>query len=213
MAGLKCHRLLWWTVHEPRAPELVPNAELRTTFDRGHSVGELARDEVPGGILIELDWRRAHLALRATRQAIDAGARVLYEACFESDGVFVAVDILERLERGWSLTEVKATWSVKPGHVPDAAIQTYVARGSGIDVARVGIMHPAPARTRKEAARFVRDDITEAVESWLPSVGSRVQTQLRVLQGGLPEVEPGAQCREPYECPFLGRCGVADSAS
>jgi len=42
VAGWQCHRLLWWLVHEPEAPELVPDASLQAIFDRGHAVGEAA---------------------------------------------------------------------------------------------------------------------------------------------------------------------------
>ena len=40
-AGLQCHRQLWWKVHEPRAPELRPDAALQAVFDMGNRVGEM----------------------------------------------------------------------------------------------------------------------------------------------------------------------------
>jgi len=30
-AGWQCHRRLWWTAHEPGAPELVPDVPLEAT--------------------------------------------------------------------------------------------------------------------------------------------------------------------------------------
>ena len=35
VAGLQCHKQLWWRVHEPKAPELVPDADLQSVFDTG----------------------------------------------------------------------------------------------------------------------------------------------------------------------------------
>ena len=54
MAGLQCPKRLWWTVHEPTAPELEPDETLQAFFDDGHLVGEVARTYVPGGVLIDL---------------------------------------------------------------------------------------------------------------------------------------------------------------
>jgi len=54
MLGLQCHKRLWWTLHEPDAPELQPSAALEAILDGGSQVGELARTYVPGGILIDV---------------------------------------------------------------------------------------------------------------------------------------------------------------
>src|ERR1039458_2101095 len=97
--GLQCHRLLWWTVNEPGAPELVTTPDMQAIFDQGTQVGDVARSYVPGGELIDLPfWDKAG-RVEATRIAIAAGKRVIYEASFLSDGVFVSVDILHRAPR------------------------------------------------------------------------------------------------------------------
>ncbi|MDQ6996800.1 MAG: hypothetical protein Q9M82_04980 [Mariprofundus sp.] len=67
--------------------------------------------------------------------------------------VLVRVDLLERTETAWVLTEVKASTSVKPYHLNDAAIQTWVLQGCGLKVDAVRLMHvncrrdSAPKRT------------------------------------------------------------------
>ena len=33
-SGLQCHKLLWWTVHEPNAVELQPDKVLQDLFDQ-----------------------------------------------------------------------------------------------------------------------------------------------------------------------------------
>lgn len=47
MAGLQCHKLLWWMVHEPTAPELEWDDRVAAVLDQGSRVGELARTHVP----------------------------------------------------------------------------------------------------------------------------------------------------------------------
>src|SRR3972149_2791036 len=96
VAGLQCHKYLWWRVHEPQAPELEFDASVQAAFDRGTRVGQVARGYVPGGVLIDLPYNAYAERVTATRQALEGGAPALYEASFQADGVFVAVDILAR---------------------------------------------------------------------------------------------------------------------
>ena len=54
VAGVQCHKLLWWKVHEPDAVELQPDKVLQDRFDQGQQVGKLAWTLFPGGLLIDL---------------------------------------------------------------------------------------------------------------------------------------------------------------
>ena len=62
-AGLQCHKQLWWKVHEPDAPELVASPAQQAVFDQGHRVGERAREEFPGGVLVDGCLRRLLLLM------------------------------------------------------------------------------------------------------------------------------------------------------
>jgi predicted RecB family nuclease len=206
-AGLQCLKQLWWRVHEPDAPELVPGPALQATFERGHQVGAVARRSVPGGVLVDLPYRAADARVARTAAALAAGAAAVYEAAFRADRVFVAVDILERAGRGFTLVEVKSTTRVKDQHVADAAIQTHVLRRSGLEVPRVEVMHlDRECRHPDLRNLFAREDVTARVEALLPQIPAHIAQQLAALEGSLPDVPVGDHCRAPYECPFLGRC-------
>jgi hypothetical protein len=205
--GLQCHRLLWWSAHERNAPELRVGPAQQSIFDHGSHVGEVARGYIPGGVLIDLPHYAVKERVAATRKAIESGASVIYEASFLQDDVFVAVDILHRHRRRWTLTEVKSSASVKPAHIPDAAVQTHVVRRAGLDVAHTEIMHLDRACRHPDLTNlFARVDVTEAVEAELPAVPREVLRQLRMLDGPLPDAAVGDHCTSPYECPFMGRC-------
>lgn len=207
MAGLQCHKLLWWMVHEPTAPELQPDGNLRTVMDRGTRVGEIARSHVPGGVLIELPHDAYEERIALTRKSLEDGAPAVYEASFRAGGVFVAVDILKRDERGFRLIEVKSTTSVKDHQIPDVAIQAYVLRQNGLEITATEIMHLNRECTYPDLSNlFVRSDVTEAVRGAEESVPGWVAAQLQTLQGPLPEVPTGPHCTAPYECPFMARC-------
>ena len=211
--GLGCHRALWWAVHEPDAPEREVGPALQAIFDQGTRVGELARAHVPGGQLIDFPYTESEKRIEATRVAIAGGARLIYEAAFREDDVFVAVDILHRGrgQGGWTLTEVKSTTKVKDEHVPDAAVQMHVLQRAGLPTTRVEVMHlNRECRFPDLSNLFTRSDVTEDVVEYLPSVGPEVKAQLVMLRRSKPPaVEPGAHCSAPYECAFMSRCWPA----
>jgi hypothetical protein len=205
--GLQCLRQLWWRVHEPDAPELVAPPWLQVVFARGHRIGELAQAEFPGGVLVGREYYETEEKIADTSAALQANAPAIYEASFSADGVFVAVDVLERRERGHGIVEVKSTLGVKEQFIPDVAIQLHVLREAGVDVRRVEVMHlNRECRFPDLSNLFVREDVTEAAEEFLPQIPGHLRRMKEVLDGLLPPTEPGAQCDSPYECPFASRC-------
>lgn len=205
--GLQCHKLLWWKVYDRKAAELDVDRAQQAVFNQGSRVGEVARAHVPGGILIDLPHDAYDARVKATRDAIDAGALVIYEAAFSMDGVFVAVDILARERRGWRLIEVKSTLSAKTQHLPDLAVQVHVVRESGLDVIAAEVMFlNRDCRYPDLSNLFTRQDRTAEVEALLPAVREQIRLQRTMLAGDLPVVETGAHCEKPYPCPFHDRC-------
>jgi hypothetical protein len=208
--GLQCPKLLWWTVHEPDAPELVPDQSQQRVFARGTRVGELARSHVPGGVLIDLPYMQIRERVAATAKALAAGAPAIYEASFLEDGVFVSVDILERREGGFVLTEVKSTLDVKEEHLADVAIQMYVVRRAGLPVHRAELMHLNRACRFPDLSNlFVREPVTEQLHALLLEAPAQIAALRGMLAGAIPDVATGAHCTAPYECPFLERCWPA----
>jgi hypothetical protein len=210
--GLQCLKQLWWRVHEPAAPELVPDASLEVLFARGHRVGELAQAEFPGGTLIGHEHWEVEQKLADTQAALAAGAPAIYEAAFLAEGVFVAVDVLERRGRGHVIVEVKSTLDVKEQFVPDVAIQLHVLRAAGLTVPSVEVMHLNRAcRFPDLSDLFVREDVTAAAEAFLPAIPAQLARMREALSGPLPVVATGPHCTTPYDCPFMARCWPAVS--
>ncbi len=130
-SGLQCHKKLWWEVHDSDAVELQPNKVLQDLWDQGRQVGQAARTRYPGGVLIDLPYNAYAERIAATKAALASGAPAVFEATFSSGGITVAVDVLEKQGAGYRLTEVKASNSQKPEHIPDVAVQARVAAASG----------------------------------------------------------------------------------
>jgi hypothetical protein len=173
-------------------------------------VGEVARTFIPGGELIDLPFDRKRDRIAATQRSLERGADVLYEGSFEGEGVYAAVDILQRKGDRFELVEVKSSTKVKEEYIPDAAVQVFAARSAGVPVERVEIMHLNRDCTYPDMENlFAREDVTRAVEAEIPRLPEQITGQLAILQGPLPEVTPGDHCMKPHPCPFLNRCWAA----
>lgn len=210
VAGTRCHKLLWFRVTEPDAPELVPDVATQLLFDHGHQVGEEARTRFPGGELVqETAWDKATWQAETLR-AMASGKPALFEAAFAGGGGFAAADILEADGNGgWRLAEVKGALDAKPEHVADVAYQLYVLRAAGVPVSGASVMHlNRDCDGADLGPLFVRKDVTGEAEVLQAGVGARIQLLEEVTRGPMPEVKPGGQCKEPTVCPFRGRCEI-----
>jgi Domain of unknown function(DUF2779) len=222
MAGLQCHKRLWLETY--RRELMVYGDATNAAFAQGNEFGELARQ-----LIAAVDGRSGeagHLiaavedpaqALKDTAAALDAH-RVLFEPAFRYDGVFVRVDGLIRHNHGdaepsYTMVEVKAASSVKPQYIRDAAVQTWVLRGTGLNVTRIEIGHVNTDFTYNGFSYnglLKREDITAQVEQALLQVDSWVLAQREMLRSAqAPDIAMGGQCRTPYPCPFIEHCTAA----
>jgi predicted RecB family nuclease len=207
LAGLQCHKQLWWRVHDSGAEELRPDSNSRALMEAGRQIGLLAREYVPGGQLIDFRYQGRASRMAGTAVAMGSEVPALYEGTFTGDGLVIYADILERGSDGWTLVEVKSSLEVRPGHITDAAIQAHVLRSSGIDIRRVEVMHlNRDCRHPDLSNLFRRQDVTEQVVELEASFGGIALAQLAMLQGPLPERATGDHCSSPNKCPFWARC-------
>jgi hypothetical protein len=211
VAGWQCHKQLWLRVHQKDAPELNIDVVLQDRFDQGAQVGALAREQFHGGVLIDLPHDDPG-RVGATRTALASGAPAVFEATFVADRVYVAIDVLERSGDGFTLIEVKSSTKLKDEHLPDLAIQTWVARRAGLEIRRMELMHlNSDFRHPGRGELFNRLDVTKEVEALQPGIAAMVEEQLAALAGPEPEVPVGTHCwMIERECPFWDRCFPTD---
>jgi hypothetical protein len=179
-------------------------------MDEGIKIGIRAREYVPGGTLISRGGRSVRAIIEESEKAIkDPSIPVIYEAGVIANNTLVFPDILERIDGGFSLIEVKSKTSVsEQKHIPDIAIQAHVLRSAGIPVIRCEIMHlNRECRYPDLSNLFVREDVTEKVETRLETIDSEIRSQLVVARLPIaPNVEKGPHCNRPDPCPFIDRC-------
>ena len=216
-SGRQCHKRLWLELNQPDKAHWGEPAQAR--LDEGTRFGELARQLLGGGKLIEADHLHMNEALAQTSAALAQPLHevpILFEPAFCHENVRVRVDALARSEHGDTLIEVKSTASVKPEHVWDCAIQTWVLRGAGRTVGKVVLAHVnrqfVYTTPSDYAGLLVQIDITEAVQALLPEIDRIVQTLKAVAAGAMPTLTTGSHCTTPYGCPFLAHCKSGEAA-
>lgn len=202
----QCPKRLWLQVHRPELADDGANTVARMAA--GTEVGEVARTLHPDGLLIDGDDLSD--ALAHTGRALRLGNRPIFEATFEADGVLVRNDLLLPEMAGYRMVEVKSSTSVKPYHIDDAAVQTWVAGRAGVAVTRIEIAHIdnsfVYAGGGDYRGLFAHADIGAEVRSLLPAIPEWIGAARATLASDEPRIAAGAQCDDPFPCPFSGYC-------
>ena len=188
----------------------TPDDGAQAVFDTGTSVGELACELFGGGERIEYTGD-FNAQMAKTKELIEHGTKVIYEATFCFDGILVMVDILCVREGGLVINEVKSSTSVKEVYIDDAAIQYYVISSLGYNVSAVNIIHIDNSYVRGEKLElekfFHAEDVTEQVkqkQADIPQILSKFDEILS--KDAEPEIDIGPHCSNPYNCDAWGYC-------
>ncbi|SLM49146.1 conserved protein of unknown function [Nitrospira japonica] len=218
LSGLQCLKRVYLEIHKPFLAT-PPDAATRALLAMGHEIGLEAQRRFPGGVPVSAGVRQREAALARTATLIeDPAVPAIFEGAFESGGVFVRVDILERkrdAETGassWRLIEVKSSTRVKDLHLSDLAIQSYVLLQAGIRLAGSCLMHINTGYRYGGGdldleQLFAIEDVSEAVAKRSAEVSGLLtvmKERLTALEP--PDVEPGSHCLSPYACPFWAHC-------
>lgn len=210
LKGLQCQKALWLTKNPPDF-ELPPKPDLEALFRTGTEVGILAQQLFPDGVEVPYEGLSFGQQLTRTKQLIDSGAEVIYEASFSFSAIFVKVDILVRDGDAWQIHEVKMGTGVKDVNIDDVAVQHYVLNGCGLSVSKSFLVHINNQYVRQGDIEvdklFTGEEITPQVLARLqgmPDVVAELRATLR--EGTEPCIDIGPHCKDPYECDFIPYC-------
>lgn len=177
---------------------------------QGRELDFIVQGLSPGMVISRDDGMIA--AIAKTAKVMEAGApEVLYQPAFRAVDLAVTADVVRRVGDELELIEVKATTEVKEHHLPDAAFQAMVMGEAGVPVQRVFIGHIDSEFVLRRAGEYqglvVETNITEEVRGYLPVAAERASELQRVMsESTVPNIAMGAQCSDPYPCPFVARC-------
>ncbi len=209
--GIKCHKSLYLHFIQPEVRDTTSEQQ-QNIFSIGHDIGSYAQQLFDGGI----DASRGNplereAAVSCTRELIESGKEVIYEAAFYDGENMCYLDILVKRGGEWHAIEVKASTEVKDYHRDDVAFQYFVITRSGLPLAGISLMHINNKYVRKGeldlAQLFTSEDLTEESIRKQEQVSVNLLLLRNMLAAGIePDVQPGSQCSSPYECDFCGYC-------
>lgn len=215
MAGLQCVKRLYQLCYgyEPLGK---PNEGMEAILAQGQEVGILARQAFPSGVLIDDDHvHHREAEIKTQRLLKDGKVPAIFEAAFNFENVRIRVDILRRSPGGrWRIIEVKSTSETKDEHVPDLAIQAYVLKSCGIKVSSTCLMHldrgyVFDGKVLDVKKLFAIEDLTKKTVAFMKRIPAQLAANWRILSlDNPPEVEPGDQCTNPYECDYYQMCNA-----
>ena len=207
--GLQCHKSLYLHKYHPDLKDEI-SEEQKTLFQSGVNVGIYAQKLFPGGVEIPFDDVSLSKQIKRTMIEIENGTKVIYEAAFSYDNVFVKVDILRKTENGWEIYEVKGSTGVKDVHYDDIAVQYYVLKGSGLSVSKAFLVHINNQYVRQgeiEADKlFTVQDLSNDVIEKQKSIKNEIDKMRRMLKSQEPNIDIGEHCTDPYDCDLCGYC-------
>ncbi len=207
--GLQCHKSLWLYKNNPELRDEIP-PEQQAVFQSGTNVGILAQGLFPGGVEIPYDGLSLSEQLDLTRQELANGTQTIYEATFCHNEILVKADILHHGPTGWELYEVKSSTEAKDVYLNDIAVQQYVLNGAGIQLAKAALVHMNREYVRQGAidvhGLFTITDVTDKARELQAMVVCELPRMRDTLQGGIPVIDIGPHCANPYPCDFRGHC-------
>jgi hypothetical protein len=184
----------------------------KAIFKRGTNVGELAQKLYPGGIIAaEGDPPNYENAIRKTKELIDNGTKVIYEAAFLFNEVLSIADIVVIEKGGAKIFEVKSSTSVSETYLNDASLQYYVISGLGMRVKDFSIIYINNQYVRKGNLNIQELFTTESVLKFIMPLQKSVKENINrfkkvLLRKEMPNIDIGEHCYNPYTCGFFNYC-------
>lgn len=222
IAFRQCSRRLWLEVHQPGLRE--DSKSTQAIFKTGHQVGEIAQrlyDPQGRGTLIDLQTEGVGPAIEHTRTLL-GGDLPIFEAGFAAAGGMAFADVLLPVEvdgkPGWRMVEVKSSTSVKDYYLDDIAIQTYVARASGVRLGSVSLAHIDTGWTYAGDGDYrgllVEKDLTQTASEREEEVREWIEQAHAVAALDIaPDISIGLQCSDPFPCGFFRHCHQGETTA
>lgn len=215
LAYRQCPKRLWLEVHGPKSPQ--PSDQVLARFKVGHEVGKIAQkiyDTKSKGVVFDPQVEGYDQVVARTEKLIGA-PHPMFEAGFAADGVRAYIDVMLPLRRKgqqvWRMVEVKSSSKIKDAYADDIAIQTFIARASGVPLDSVALAHidgqwVYPGGEDYQGMLKEVDFTEEAfrreeeVKEWIAAAQAIVRKRKE------PAIDVGGHCTDPYPCAFLDYC-------
>lgn len=211
ITGLQCPKALYLKKHKPELADEI-NLSKQNIFDVGNEVGLLAQKLFPGGVDAKPEnYTKILEGINYTKNLINEGVDVIYEAGFEYDYVRCFIDILVKKHGKWHIYEVKSSTKVSETYINDASLQYYILKKCGLDIESVSIVYINNNYIKNGPLDifeyFSVTSVFEEIQNKIDFVPIKLKELHAVLlDKNTPTIDIGKQCNKPYECDFKGYC-------
>ena len=206
IAHRQCPKRLWLQVNRPELIEISVATQVR--LDEGNKVGDIARQNYPGGVFIETLNRTE--AIAQTKDTV-AKHQTIFEGAFFEEDVMIRADLLFPDKEGYRLVEVKSSTGVKGYHVDDVTVQGWVMEKAGCTPTSMALAYINKQFVYQGDGNyqdlFTEADLSSQVKPNISHVQSWVDAAKTTLASSEePKITPGGQCTSPFTCDFIGYC-------
>lgn len=209
--GLQCEKSLYLYKHNYNLRDGI-STQLQAIFNQGTNVGLLSQQLFPNGAdASPSDHFKIQESVLKTKEFIDNGESIIYEATFQFNGVLVALDILVKDKEGWKAYEVKSSTSISETYINDTAIQYFAITNSGIELEDISIVYINNQYIKngdidvKEL--FTVESVLERVKVVVQTIPNQIESFKKLIsQDAVPNIDIGIHCSTPYGCDFMGHC-------
>lgn len=199
--GLQCERAMYLDVYHPELGRISP--ETRLKFAKGRSFEAAYKATFPNGVDVsaELGYRMSRYPVRTAELLAQEGDVVVFEAGFLYNEVLVLADVVHKTADGRLIIhEVKNGSTLTDTFRRDVAIQHYVISHSVDHIDEFAVVH------NDGHDGFAIVDLLEEAREQMPEIERNVARFKETLRGLEPQILPGPQCNDPYECPYREYC-------
>lgn len=206
----QCQKSFWLKKNKSETIKI----EDESILEKGKEVTEKARELFPGGktILYHHDKQKM---IDKTREYIEKGEKIIYEAAFEYEGCFVMCDVLKKDSENdtWDLYEVKSSTKVKERHIDDLSFQSYIVKNN-VNLNHAFITYINNLYIREEELElkklFIHQDETDQTSEKEEEIRSDIYQMKLLLTKEEPKVDIGEYCNkyknETFECSAKKHC-------
>ncbi|MFZ1600151.1 MAG: DUF2779 domain-containing protein [Candidatus Saccharimonas aalborgensis] len=193
---------LWLKKHQPeRLPPLTAQQQQR--FDAGSAFEPLVEQRFAGAVDLGFsNWSSYRTLTERTREALDGGARTIFQGRFEHGPFTFICDIVDVVDQNVvDLYEIKSSTRVKPEHLYDLAFQLFVLEGAGYEARNISVIHVNPSFVRHGDIDPLElssvTDVTEKVRALEVSTATAAAHALAtVLRPTMPDPSPSLASRQ-----------------
>ncbi len=213
--GIQCAKSLYLYKHFIHLRDPL-SVQQKAVFSRGNNVGVLAHKLFEGGIdvskIVSKRTENYYSELvDKTKELIDNGTEVIYEAAFQHNQVLVILDMLVKKDGQWFGYEVKSSTRITQTYLIDASLQYWVITKSGLALEDMSIVLINNQYTRKGALNISELFKIQSVKGEVLLNQEMIEQQLTALKevalsSRMPAVKIGEHCFSPYTCDFTGTC-------